>query len=106
MRIAPEVLVGQHEMPHRHGMVTTEPVPPTVAIPAELGLAALGVQPPLLGPEAEIAIADLEGRPGLDRLDSDPAEPQAADILGTAQGRPPGRSPVRDGEMVATRGEI
>src|SRR5262249_26051865 len=105
MAIAPEGFVGQHEVPHRHGMVTTDPVPPIAAIAAELGLAAVRIEYPVLRTEAQIAMADIEGGPCPYRLDFGSSVHQATHILATAQGRPPRRL-ARDGDVLADGGEI
>ena len=56
--VALEVVIGQHVMPRPVGIVVAEPVPPVVAMPAILRLAALGLELARVRPEPEIAAVD------------------------------------------------
>ncbi len=58
VRVASEVLVGQDEMPAPVRVIVAEPAAPVVAVPAVLGLAALGLELAGIRPETEVAAAD------------------------------------------------
>ena len=58
VRVAPQVVIGEDVVPAPVGVVVAEPVAPVVAVPAVLGLAALGLELAGVGPEPEVAAAD------------------------------------------------
>src|SRR5437588_3365248 len=78
MWVAADVLVGEDKLIHGVAVVAAEPVAPIVAAAAELRLAGLGVNEPLIGPNAKIAPANVKRLSGLDR-----ARPSAAVAVGT-----------------------
>ena len=67
--IALEVMVGEHEMPHRRRVVATEPVPPVVAVATVLRAPRLRLQRSSVGPDAQIPPADIDFLAGLHRFD-------------------------------------
>ena len=56
--VAADLGVGEDVFPGEVGVVVAEPVAPVVAVPAELRLAALGLEPAVVGAEAEVAAVD------------------------------------------------
>ena len=59
-RVPPQGVLGQDVMPGPDAVVVAEPAAPVVAMPAELGLAALGLEPPGVGVEPEVAAPDRD----------------------------------------------
>ena len=59
VRVAAQVVVGQHELPHRIAVVAAEPVVPVVAVAAVLRVAGLRIELARVGADAKVAAVGI-----------------------------------------------